>query len=63
MGIPHHQAITLRGPGRGAGHAAGKQAARAEHADVVKTAAYGMAFVDFVKAFDRIPHHIFVREA
>ena len=51
------------GPGRGADHAAWKQAARAEHASTIRSAAYGMTLIDLVKAFDRVPWHVVVREA
>ena len=51
------------GPGRGADHAAWKQAAHAEHASCIRSAAYGMTLIDLVKAFDRVPWHVVVREA
>ena len=51
------------GPGRGADHAAWKQAARAEHASTIRGAAYGMSLIDLVKAFDRVPWHVLIREA
>ena len=46
------------GEGRGAGHAAWKQAARAELAGVIKYVEFGMTFLDLVKAFDRITHYL-----
>ena len=51
------------GPGKGADHAAWKQAARAEHAATVRGAHYGSTLLDLVKAFDMVPHHVLVREA
>ena len=51
------------GAGRGADHAAWKQAARAELAGALQNVSFGMTFLDLVKAFDRIPHYLVVREA
>ena len=51
------------GVGAGADIAAWKQAARAEIADAVDNACYGQTLLDLVKAFDRVPHHVLVREA
>ena len=49
------------GPARGATVAAWKQAARAEHAASVRVD-YAQTLLDLVKAFERIPHHVLVRE-
>ena len=43
--------------------AAWKQAARAELADTCKDASYAQCLLDLVKAFDRVPYHVLVREA
>ena len=50
------------GVAKGARVAAWKQAARAELATAM-WAADGQALLDFVKAFERIPHALLVREA
>jgi hypothetical protein len=50
------------GEARGATVAAWKQAARAELAATLGTD-YGQVLLDLVKAFERIPHHVLVREA
>ena len=52
------------GKGTGAGIAAWKQAARAELAATAQfKVGYAQALLDLVKAFDRIPHWLIVREA
>ena len=50
------------GEGKGADIAAWKQAARAEAAGAYSLE-YGQLLLDLVKAFDRIPHRVLVREA
>ena len=50
-------------PSKGADVAAWKQAARAELADTCKDASYAQCLPDLVKAFDRIPYHVLIREA
>jgi hypothetical protein len=50
------------GVARGSTVAAWKQAVRAELALALKVD-YGQALLDLVKAFERIPHHVLVREA
>ena len=48
----------------GADVAAWKQAARAELAATFKKSVeYAVALLDLAKAFERVPHHILVREA
>ena len=59
----HDRPYLYAGVGRGANVAAWKQAARAELAAAVPGAEYGQVLLDLVKAFERIPHHILVREA
>ena len=51
------------GPNKGAEVAAWKQAARAEVANACNDACYAQCLLDLVKAFDRVPHHVLVREA
>ena len=51
------------GPSKGADVAAWKQAARGELANTCPNAKYAQCLLDLVKAFDRIPHHVLVREA
>ena len=51
------------GVGAGADAAAWKQAARAESAAAIRNAEYGQTLLDVVKAFNRAPHDILVREA
>ncbi len=51
------------GTGKGADVAAWKQAARAELAQALPYVDYGQVLLDLVKAFERVPHHILVREA
>lgn len=54
----------MRGRGGGADISAWRQAASAELAVTRKTTVgYGVALLDLVKAFERVPHHILVREA
>ena len=50
------------GEARGALVATWKQAARAELAKAMQVE-YGIALLDLVKAFDRIPHAVLLREA
>ncbi len=50
------------GPARGAQVATWRQAARAELASAVGVE-YAQTLLDLVKAFERIPHHVLVREA
>ncbi len=51
------------GVGKGANVAAWKQGARAELAQSLPHVLYGQALLDLVKAFERVPHHVLVREA
>ena len=52
------------GKGMGADVAAWKQAASAELAAAASSkVGYGVALLDLVKAFERVPHHILVRSA
>ena len=51
------------GPGKGADIAAWKQAARAEVAAVSDGTHYAQCLLDLVKAFDRVPYHVLIREA
>lgn len=51
------------GPGRGADIAAWKQGARAELASVIPDAEYVQCLLDLVKAFDRVPYQLLIREA
>ena len=51
------------GVGKGADIAAWKQAFRAETAVQVQNSCYLQVLLDLVKAFDRVPHHVLVREA
>lgn len=59
----HERSYLYAGVGKGATVAAWKPAACGELAATVPGAAYGQALFDLVKAFDRVPHHILVREA
>ena len=58
----HHRPYLYAGQAKGADVAAWKQAARAEHAEAA-SAHYAQVLLDLVKAFDRVPHHILMREA
>ena len=59
-----HRAYVFAGKRKGANVAAWKQAAAAELAATALTAIrYGQALLDFVRAFDRIPYALIVREA
>ena len=59
-----HRPYLCAGEGMGADVAAWKQAARAELAATMKSSVgYAVALLDLVKAFERVPHHILVREA
>ena len=59
----NERAYMYAGPTKGADVAAWKQAARAEVAEACHGAAYAQVLLDLVKAFDRVPHHVLVREA
>ncbi len=59
----HDRPYLYAGVGKGANVAAWKQAARAELAKAIPGVEYGQVLLDLVKAFDRVPHHILVREA
>ena len=59
----NERAYLYAGPGKGAEIAAWKQAARAEAASACKEACYAQCLLDLVKAFDRVPHHVLIREA
>lgn len=60
----NHHPFLYAGKGMGADVAAWKQAARAELADTAQhKIGYAQALLDLVKAFDRIPHWLIVREA
>ena len=61
--IANDRHFLYAGPSKGADVAAWKQAARAELADTHKDAAYAQCLLDLVKAFDRVPYHVLVREA
>ncbi len=58
----HGRDYLYAGEGKGADIAAWKQAARAEYATTVG-ASYGQVLLDLVKAFERVPHDVLVREA
>ena len=58
----HDRPYLYAGEGRGVDVAGWKQAVRAEIA-VGTGMRYGQVLLDFVKAFDRIPHWVMVREA
>ena len=59
-----HRAYLYAGKRKGANVAAWKQAAAAELAATSLTPiGYGQALIDLVKAFDRIPYALLVREA
>lgn len=58
----HSSGYMYAGEAKGATVAAWKQAARAEHAIALKVD-YGQALLGLAKAFERIPHHVLVREA
>ena len=51
------------GVGAGADIAAWRQSCRAETATSVAHAAYGQTLLDLVKAFDKVPYDVLVREA
>ncbi len=59
----HGRDYLFAGVGKGANVAAWKQAARAELARAIPGVDYGQVLLDLVKAFERIPHHVLVREA
>ncbi len=59
----HDRSYLYAGVGKGADVAAWKQAARAELAHTLPGIEYGQALLDLVKAFERVPHHVLVREA
>ena len=64
MGEDNHLPFPYVGEGMGANVAAWKQAARAELATTSAfREGYTHALVDLVKAFDRTPHWLIVREA
>ena len=59
----HERPYLYAGVGKGANVAAWKQAARAELARALPGVEYGQVLLDLVKAFERVPHHVLVREA
>ena len=60
----NHRPYLYAGKGMGADVAAWKQAARAELVATMKdSVGYAQVLLDLVKAFDRIPHWLLVREA
>ena len=62
--IANSRPYLYAGPGKGANIAVWKQAARAEHANALPvSSAFGMSFIDLVKAFDKVPWHLLVQEA
>ena len=58
----HPRPYLYAGQGKGAEVAVWKQAARAELAGTA-SACYGQVLLDLVKAFERVPHHVLLREA
>ena len=63
MGARERTELPYAGPSKGADVAAWKQAARAELAETCKDTSYAQCRLDLVKAFDRVPYHVLVREA
>ena len=61
--LANSRAYLYAGVGKGANVAAWKQGARAELTACLPHAQYGQALLDLVKAFERVPHHVLVREA
>ena len=59
----HERPFFYAGPGCGALPAARKQAAWAELASLSRWLQYGVALLDLVKAFERIPHWYLARQA
>ena len=59
----HERPYFYVGPSRGAVAASGKQAAWAEVTRCIDGAAYAIALLDLVKAFDRIPHWYLLQQA
>ena len=57
----HQRGFIYSGVGKGANIAVWKQAAVAELA-AAKRLHYAQALIDLVKAFDRIPHWVLIRE-